>query len=152
VYSKREAKKQPFQENNEENITSNKANKRGKKHIITADVSGGVAVDMDAIKSAKPVETPIKVDKSRHSDSQFSTPRRSSIALRGKRASDAYHGMCRNLIHLTLAPPHPTVNPKDYYSFIDAQLSDPLRMRQLLLWGAMKTLDNNPNSRRIDHC
>ncbi|KAJ3172585.1 hypothetical protein HDU88_005914 [Geranomyces variabilis] len=58
--------------------------------------------------------------------------RRSSLGLRGKRTSTAHNGLC--------PPPHETIDPKSYYRHIDADLSDPIRMRQLLVWCAQKSM------------
>ncbi|KAJ3177273.1 hypothetical protein HDU87_004524 [Geranomyces variabilis] len=58
--------------------------------------------------------------------------RRSSLGLRGKRTSTAHNGLC--------PPPHETIDPKSYYRHIDADLSDPIRMRQLLVWCAQKSI------------
>ncbi|KAJ1556604.1 hypothetical protein HK096_011618, partial [Nowakowskiella sp. JEL0078] len=49
--------------------------------------------------------------------------RRSSLAARGKRQSTAHH-----------APPHSSISPNEYYRHLPADLGDPIRMRQLLMW------------------
>ncbi|KAI8912093.1 Mis12-Mtw1 protein family-domain-containing protein [Powellomyces hirtus] len=58
--------------------------------------------------------------------------RRSSLGMRGKRISSAHNGLC--------PPPHETIDPTDFYRHIDAELSDPNRMRQLLVWCAQRSL------------
>lgn len=118
VYSKRE----PFKERNE--IVQTKPS--GKKPLTQ--------VPEDQASFHQPeLKMPIQAAvKSRQSS------RRSSIGLRGKRVSQALNGMCRILSPLILAIPHSSIAPKDYFSLIDAELSDPLRMRQLLLWCSIK--------------
>jgi hypothetical protein len=68
--------------------------------------------------------------------------RRSSFSLRGKRTS-AIHGLCRisyRKLILQIASPHATIATFDWYKFIDAEQSDPIRFRQLLAWcAALKT-------------
>jgi hypothetical protein len=61
---------------------------------------------------------------------------RVSLGMRGKRVSESYNGMC--------PLPHPHVQPYQYHTLIDASLSEPLRMRQLLLWCALKTSETFP--------
>lgn len=61
--------------------------------------------------------------------------KRSSIGLRGKRVSEVLNG--------TQASPHSDIATNKYYTLIDAGLSDPLRMRQLILWCAMKAIQSN---------
>ncbi|TPX64478.1 hypothetical protein SpCBS45565_g05871 [Spizellomyces sp. 'palustris'] len=68
--------------------------------------------------------------------------RRSSLGLRGKRVSAAHNGLC--------PPPHETIDPSDFYRHIDAELSDPNRMRQLLVWCAQRTLDGQSNEIKED--
>lgn len=45
--------------------------------------------------------------------------------------------------------PHPSLNPSEYYRHIDAQVSDPIRMKQLLLWCGQKLLSSQPNVSRV---
>jgi kinetochore protein Mis13/DSN1 len=61
---------------------------------------------------------------------------RASLGLRGKRVSEAYNGMC--------PIPHPDIVSNVFYTLIDADVSEPLRMRQLLLWCALKTAETFP--------
>ncbi|TPX37697.1 hypothetical protein SmJEL517_g00736 [Synchytrium microbalum] len=72
--------------------------------------------------------------------------RRSSLGLRGKRSSSSSSGLC--------APPHTIIEPSEYYRHINADSSDPVRMRQLLLWCAAKAKQNveeeaNPEVARV---
>ncbi|KAJ3017534.1 hypothetical protein HKX48_003500 [Thoreauomyces humboldtii] len=69
--------------------------------------------------------------------------RRSSIGLRGKRTSTAHNGLCPQ--------PHETIEPEDFYRHIDADLSDPNRMRQLLVWCAQRSLvDRSSETSKLD--
>lgn len=81
VYSKRESKRQPFKETDMgENLQEEASKKTAVKHTPMKKVKE------ESLNQR--VNTP----------TTFNTPaRRSSIALRGKRASDAFHGMCRML-------------------------------------------------------
>jgi hypothetical protein len=58
------------------------------------------------------------------------------VSMRGKRVSEAYNGLC--------PVPHADIPTNSYYSFIDTEVSDPLRMRQLLLWCSLKTAETYP--------
>ncbi|KAI8810634.1 Mis12-Mtw1 protein family-domain-containing protein [Cladochytrium replicatum] len=60
--------------------------------------------------------------------------RRSSLGTRGKRASSAHNGMC--------APPHPWVDSDEFFRHIDADQSEPIRMRQLMMWSAHRALED----------
>jgi hypothetical protein len=40
---------------------------------------------------------------------------------------------------MNVALPHQSIDTKDFYRHIDADQSDPVRMRQLLLWCAQKS-------------
>ncbi|KAJ3071437.1 hypothetical protein HDU98_005331, partial [Podochytrium sp. JEL0797] len=55
--------------------------------------------------------------------------RRSSIGMRGKRLSSSPGG-------LATALPHRDVSPSEFYRSVDADESDPIRLRQILLWCA----------------
>ncbi|KAJ3039357.1 hypothetical protein HK097_002862 [Rhizophlyctis rosea] len=61
--------------------------------------------------------------------------RRSSLGLRGKRVSMSNNGLCQ--------PPHMTIDPADFYRHIDAEQSEPVRMRQLLLWCSQRIMEEN---------
>ncbi|KAI9105965.1 Mis12-Mtw1 protein family-domain-containing protein [Phlyctochytrium arcticum] len=73
--------------------------------------------------------------------------RRSSLGMRGKRASSNRSGVCQ--------PPHDSINPSNFYRHIDAELSDPNRMRYLLIWCAQRTaaVETVPKSQSpVDIC
>ncbi|KAG0348695.1 hypothetical protein BG005_011355 [Podila minutissima] len=61
--------------------------------------------------------------------------RRSSFAMRGKRASSIGNGFS--------ALPHPSVDSKSFYRHISADEPPPVRMKQLMAWCARKTIDSN---------
>ncbi|KAI8913716.1 Mis12-Mtw1 protein family-domain-containing protein [Entophlyctis helioformis] len=63
--------------------------------------------------------------------------RRSSILQRGKRMSSAGSRFTGH--------PHDSIPTDEYYRLIDAEQSDPVRMRQLLVWCAQKAMDAIPN-------
>ncbi|KAF3931990.1 hypothetical protein ABW20_dc0102837 [Dactylellina cionopaga] len=52
--------------------------------------------------------------------------RRSSLGLRGRRASSLTNGF--------IAAPHPDVHPSDFFKHVDAQMIETQRMQQLLAW------------------
>ncbi|EPS45238.1 hypothetical protein H072_764 [Dactylellina haptotyla CBS 200.50] len=52
--------------------------------------------------------------------------RRSSLGLRGRRASSLTNGF--------IAAPHPDVQPSDFFKHLDAQMIETHRMQQLLAW------------------
>lgn len=68
---------------------------------------------------------------------QFRKQKRSSIGLRGKRVSTSLNNLCPS--------PHTSVPPSSYYTLIDNESSDPMRMRQLLLWCCLKTSESFPS-------
>ena len=78
------------------------------------------------------------------------TMRRSSLGLRGKRAvNGAYRkriidSYCILNSVFCVASPHQSIPPCNFYTLIDAELSDPLRMKQLLTWCASKTMEDFP--------
>ncbi|KFH62618.1 hypothetical protein MVEG_12010 [Podila verticillata NRRL 6337] len=89
----------------------------------------------DVITAIPMRETPmIKKNKDLRSGS-----RRSSFAMRGKRASTIGNGFS--------ALPHPSVDPKSFYRHISADEPPPVRMKQLMAWCARKTIDNNGEKR-----
>ncbi|KAL5038905.1 hypothetical protein RTP6_006146 [Batrachochytrium dendrobatidis] len=63
--------------------------------------------------------------------------RRSSLGLRGKRIS--------SLDSSITGLPHETIEPQQYYRLLDAEQSDPIRMRQLLVWCSQKAMQTLPN-------
>ncbi|KAG0199355.1 hypothetical protein BGX28_007362 [Mortierella sp. GBA30] len=83
----------------------------------------------EAIVAIPMRETPmIKKNKDMRSGS-----RRSSFAMRGKRASSIGNGFS--------AMPHPSVDPKNFFRHISADESAPIRMKQLMAWCARKCID-----------
>ncbi|KAG0333449.1 hypothetical protein BG000_009150 [Podila horticola] len=85
----------------------------------------------DLITAIPMRETPmIKKNKDLRSGS-----RRSSFAMRGKRASSIGNGFS--------ALPHPSVDSKSFYRHISADVAPPVRMKQLMAWCSRKTIDNN---------
>ena len=67
--------------------------------------------------------------------------RRSSLGMRGKRASSMGNGFA--------SEPHPDVPASEYYRHISTDLPDPVRMKQLLAWCARRTIDDAKN-RKVD--
>ncbi|KAJ1334390.1 hypothetical protein BSLG_007545 [Batrachochytrium salamandrivorans] len=63
--------------------------------------------------------------------------RRSSMGMRGKRVSSFNSN--------TFGMPHETIASEEYYRLLDAEQSDPVRMRQLLVWCAHKAMNDIPN-------
>ncbi|KAF8436413.1 Mis12-Mtw1 protein family-domain-containing protein [Terfezia claveryi] len=57
--------------------------------------------------------------------------RRSSLGLRGRRASSL-------IDNGQVAEPHPELSPEEFYKHIDAELVEPRRMKQLLVWCAKR--------------
>lgn len=122
---------------------------------------GGYAVDYDTIDmvgaAAAEVEANSHIDISKES-TKISLPfsdtpiihrnkelrratngrRRSSLGLRGRRASsliDSGHS----------AIPHPSVSPSQFYKLIESEgLSEPRRMKQLLVWCAERARGSKP--------
>ncbi|KAG0219365.1 hypothetical protein BGX33_003296 [Mortierella sp. NVP41] len=63
-----------------------------------------------------------------------SVNRRSSLAMRGKRASSIGNGFN--------ALPHPSVDPRSFFRHISADDPAPIRMKQLMAWCARKSIDS----------
>ncbi|KAK9367024.1 Mis12-Mtw1 protein family-domain-containing protein [Lipomyces kononenkoae] len=63
--------------------------------------------------------------------------RRSSLGLRGKRASSLSGGL--------VAVPHADISPEDFYKHLDSDLPDPHRMKQLLTWCAHRSMEETKN-------
>ncbi|KAJ8100100.1 Mis12-Mtw1 protein family-domain-containing protein [Lipomyces tetrasporus] len=59
--------------------------------------------------------------------------RRSSLGLRGKRASSLSSGL--------VAVPHADISSEDFYKHLDSDLPDPHRMKQLLTWCAHRSME-----------
>ena len=43
-----------------------------------------------------------------------------------------------------LATPHPKIHPREYYTLIDNELPEPLKMKQLLLWCTQASKPSKP--------
>jgi hypothetical protein len=84
----------------------------------------------DTVIPLPATETPM-IMRNREMRKSTSGRRRSSLGLRGKRTSSLYNGLC--------PLPHQSIDTQDFYRHIDAEQSDPVRMRQLLLWCAQKS-------------
>lgn len=61
--------------------------------------------------------------------------RRSSLSMRGKRASSIGNGF--------QSLPHPDIPASEFYKHISEDLPDPVRMKQLLAWCARRVLDDS---------
>lgn len=77
-------------------------------------------------------DTPI-IKKNKEMRKQKSGVRRSSLGNRGKRASSIGNGL--------VAVPHPAVSPQEFYKHLDSDLSEPHRMRQLLIWSLKRVME-----------
>lgn len=95
-----------------------------------------------------------------------SSERRSSVGLRGRRASSlidtgASNGEFALSMHDLLwlscanacviqALPHDAVDSSDFYKHIESSLPEPRRMRQLLTWCATRTIGEKPQNFKSD--
>lgn len=61
--------------------------------------------------------------------------RRSSLSMRGKRASSIGNGF--------QSLPHPDIPASEFYKHISEDLPDPVRMKQLLAWCARRSIDDS---------
>lgn len=88
--------------------------------------------------------------------------RRSSLGMRGRRASSLIDSGASNgeedfqrflrggvLTEIT-ALPHKEVNAADFYKHIAADLPEPRRMRQLLIWCATRAMGQKPSGSRSE--
>ncbi|KAK9384070.1 Mis12-Mtw1 protein family-domain-containing protein [Kockiozyma suomiensis] len=66
---------------------------------------------------------------------QQQSNRRSSLGMRGKRASSLSNGL--------VAVPHQDIKSDEFHKHLDADLPDPHRMRQLLSWCAHRVLEQD---------
>lgn len=73
----------------------------------------------------------------RNVDLRNTMVRRSSMNLRGKRKSSAYGGLC--------PPPLPNTRSSSFYRFIAFEQPEPIKMKQLLLWCAERTMQEQNN-------
>ncbi|KAL1998462.1 hypothetical protein VTN02DRAFT_6129 [Thermoascus thermophilus] len=98
-------------------------------------------------KIALPVaDTPvIRRNKEMRSEKAGKGQRRSSLGMRGRRASSLIESGASNAL------PHKEVDTKDFYKHIASEgLSEPRRMRQLLTWCATRALGEKPSGSRSD--
>ncbi|KAF3933142.1 hypothetical protein ABW19_dt0204648 [Dactylella cylindrospora] len=82
--------------------------------------------------------------------------RRSSLGLRGRRASSLTNGcigtrdtyfqrnsvFVQSLMQVATAAPHPDVQPKDFFKHLDAEMIETQRMQQLLAWCSKRALSD----------
>ncbi|KAK6329693.1 hypothetical protein TWF696_003563 [Orbilia brochopaga] len=93
-----------------------------------AEVAVEVAVEIEkplTVPLAAIEDTPL-VRKRNKEMREANGHRRSSLGLRGRRASSLTNGH--------IAAPHPDVQPKDFFKHLDAQMIEIQRMQQLLAW------------------
>ncbi|PGH23109.1 hypothetical protein AJ80_02883 [Polytolypa hystricis UAMH7299] len=71
--------------------------------------------------------------------------RRSSLGMRGRRASSLIDSGASNAL------PHDAVDNADFYKHIESEgLSEPRRMRQLLIWCATRAMGDKPSGSRSE--
>ncbi|KAK9477685.1 Mis12-Mtw1 protein family-domain-containing protein [Lipomyces japonicus] len=83
-------------------------------------------------------DTPI-IRRNQQLRQQAPNGRRSSLGLRGKRASSLGNGL--------VAAPHADIPVEDFYKHLDSDLPDPHRMKQLLTWCAHRILETQRRSK-----
>ena len=120
-------------------------------------------------KIALPVaDTPvIRRNKEMRTEKAKKGQRRSSLGMRGRRASSlidsgasnggrdpleqpGYPGIERCTNTFLAALPHKEVNAADFYKHIASDLPEPRRMRQLLTWCATRAMGDKPSGSRSD--
>lgn len=84
-------------------------------------------------------DTPI-IRKNQEMRNKKSGVRRSSLGNRGKRASSIGNGF--------VAVPHSAVSPKEFYKHLDADMPEPHRMKQLLLWSLKRVMETQEETYR----
>ncbi|KAJ3238884.1 hypothetical protein HDU78_003294 [Chytriomyces hyalinus] len=75
-------------------------------------------------------ETPA-IKRNRAMRDSIAPSRRESLSMRGKRLSSMNKGLTTEL-------PHPSVPTDDFFRLVDRDLSEPMRMRQILIWCAKR--------------
>ncbi|KAJ9410240.1 hypothetical protein DTO045G8_2233 [Paecilomyces variotii] len=97
-------------------------------------------------KIALPVaDTPvIRRNKEMRTEKGKKGQRRSSLGMRGRRASSLIDSGASNAL------PHKEVNAADFYRHIASDLPEPRRMRQLLTWCATRAMGDKPSGSRSD--
>ncbi|OAP62303.1 hypothetical protein AYL99_04506 [Fonsecaea erecta] len=98
--------------------------------------------DHASTKIALPfADTPvIKRNKAMRESKAGKGERRSSLGMRGRRASSLIESGNSSAL------PHPELDVSDYYKHIESEgLPEPRRMKQLLIWCAERSLDEKPS-------
>ncbi|KAM5372009.1 hypothetical protein ACJZ2D_007765 [Fusarium nematophilum] len=93
---------------------------------------------VESAKIALPMsDTPV-INRNKEMRKKGNTNRRSSLGMRGRRASSLIESG-------QTAIPHKEVNPADFYKHIEAEgLPEPRRMKQLLTWCGERALSGKP--------
>ncbi|OQV04705.1 hypothetical protein CLAIMM_09554 [Cladophialophora immunda] len=105
------------------------------------EAASTVQQDHASTKIALPfADTPvIKRNKAMREGKAGKGERRSSLGMRGRRASSLIESGNSSAL------PHPELNVSDYYKHIESEgLPEPRRMKQLLIWCAERALDEKP--------
>ncbi|KAI8896879.1 Mis12-Mtw1 protein family-domain-containing protein [Globomyces pollinis-pini] len=119
------------------------------KSTTTNDLNKSISESQDILNKTVPSDVKVtenveyQIDKDpryqdEHRPIKSKKHTRTSLLQRGKRSSQAYNGMC--------PIPHPTIPSSTYHNYINAEIPDTLRMRQLLHWVTLKTMDSFPSS------
>ena len=112
------------------------------------DVTLRVQAATTSTKIALPMaDTPVirKNKEMRMKDKKKGGQRRSSLGMRGRRASSLIDSGVSNAL------PHDAVRTTDFYKHIEGEgLSEPRRMKQLLTWCATRALGEKPSGSRSE--
>ncbi|GAT27886.1 Mis12-Mtw1 family protein [Aspergillus luchuensis] len=76
--------------------------------------------------------------------------RRSSLGMRGRRASSLIDSGASNGGQSMPSLPHKKVDTADFYKHIAADLPEPRRMRQLLIWCGTRAMGDKPSGSRSE--
>ncbi|CAK40327.1 Mis12-Mtw1 family protein [Aspergillus niger CBS 101883] len=76
--------------------------------------------------------------------------RRSSLGMRGRRASSLIDSGASNGGQTVPSLPHKKVDTADFYKHIAADLPEPRRMRQLLIWCGTRAMGDKPSGSRSE--
>lgn len=111
---------------------------RAKKHAKNASKSPRQEPPVESAKIALPMsDTPI-INRNKEMRKKGTSNRRSSLGMRGRRASSLIESG-------QTAIPHRSVNPTEFYKHIEAEgLTEPRRMKQLLTWCGERALAEKP--------
>eukprot|EP00833_Pecoramyces_ruminatium_P007901 jgi/Orpsp1_1/1181933/evm.model.c7180000079186.1 len=129
--NKNENNENLIKKKNQQNISNKQDNYRRallKKQIFKSRV-------VDTFKPFNIADSPVL---KRSVDLRNTMVRRSSMNLRGKRKSSAYGGLC--------PPPLPNTRSSSFYRFIAFEQPEPIKMKQLLLWCAERTMQEQNNN------